>query len=307
MRRRSIAGRPFGYWLVRAGGLVLALGLSCMIRIASGEGDVAEPILARFETMVRYNLDNPHVLPSARIDSLMKGIEARPVGEKIAFWADYFYREGKSRYLFGLDPGGYVADGRLCDDFQTDCVLFLYRATELGRSSTAREAVQFAFGTRFYGAGVEEAILDDGRVRYDHPAHLDYSEDIFQSGIWGKDVTPTIGPAQPDPGNDRFAAGAISFVPKGRINWNALQSGDIVYFVLDEAKAKGAEGRAQGILVQHLGILVREGDTVYLVHAARGPLDGYYDGGKIEKVPLKAYLDRLDIFKGILVGRIEDF
>lgn len=294
----------------RAYGLVLlaiVVGFCGMIRIARGQDDASEPVLARFDTMVRANLDNPNVLPSTEIDSLMASIATRPVGERIAFWADFFYRDGRARYLFGLDPEGYVSQGRLCDDFRTDCVLFLYRTTELGRSSSAREAVQFAFGTRFYGAGVEEAILPDGRVRYDHPAHEEYSEDIFRSGIWGEDVTAKIGPVRSDPGNDRFPAGTISFVPKQQINYAAIQPGDLIYFVLDENTAKGAEARATGILIQHLGIGTREGSEVYLIHAAKQPLSGYYDGGKVEKVPLRTYLDRVDTFKGILVSRIGEF
>lgn len=286
--------------------LATIVGFCGMIRMAWGQEGTDEPILARFETMVLANLDNPNVLPSVEIDSLMASIAGRPVGERIAFWADFFYRDGRPRYVFGLDPDGYVSQGLLCDDFRTDCVLFLYRTTELGRSSSAREAVQFAFGTRFYGASVEEAILPDGKVRYDHPSHHDYSEDIVRSGIWGKDVTAKIGPVRSDPGNDRFPAGTLSVVPKEQINYAAFQSGDLVFFVLDENKPKGAEARATGTLIQHLGIVTREGNEVYLIHAAKQPLNGYYDGGKIEKVPLRVYLDRVDLFKGIVVARIED-
>lgn len=278
-----------------------------MINYAKAEESSDDRILERFETMVRFNLDNPRVVPSSQIDSLMAGIASKPVGERIAFWADWFWRDGRARYLFGLDPGGYVKEGRLCDDFNTDCVLFFYRTTELGRSSSAREAVQFAFGTRFYGAGVEEAILPDGKVRYEHDAHLEYSEEIVKSGIWGKDVTASVGPVESDTGNSRFPADTLSFVPKGKIDSAALESGDIVFFILDEKTPKGAEGRATGVLIQHLGILRREGNEVYLIHAAKAGLSGLYEGGKIERVPLSTYLARLDLFKGIVVTRIEEF
>jgi hypothetical protein len=229
------------------------------------------------------------------------------VGERIAFWAEQFFQDGRARYVFGLDPEGYVPQGRLCDDFQTDCVLFFYRTTELGRSSSAREAVQFAFGTRFYGANVEEAILPDGRVQYEHDAHLEYSEQIFQSGIWGKDVTASIGPRTSDPGNERFPAGTLQFVRKDAIDYGAFRSGDVVFFVLDESVPKGAEMRGTGILIQHLGIIRREGDVPHLIHAAKTGLAGFYEGGKIAKVPLKTYLDRVELFKGIVVSRIEEF
>lgn len=291
-------------WIVSAG---ILTGLVLMIDIARGQESADDKIIDRFNTMVAYNLDNPHVLPSAQIDSIMGTITGRPIPERVAFWADWFQKDGRARYLFGLDPGGYVTEGRMCDDFRTDCVLFVYRTTELGRSTNAREAVQFAFGTRFYSAGVEEAILPDGRVRYDIPAHLDYSEEIFRSGIWGQDATPTIGPVVQDPGNARFPAGTLSFVPKGKIDYTALRSGDIVFFVLDENVPKGAETRAQGILIQHLGIILREGGESVLIHAAKTGLAGFYDGGKVERVALKAYLDRVDIFKGIVVARIDEF
>jgi hypothetical protein len=237
----------------------------------------------------------------------MAQIEGKPVGERIALWAETFHRDGRARYLFGLDEGGYVREGRLCDDFHTDCVLFLYRTTELGRSTSAREAVQFAFGTRFYGASVEEAILPDGRVRYDHAAHQEYSEDMLRSGIWGRDVTASIGPVQSDAGNARFPADTLRYVPKDRIDYSAVQSGDLVFFLLDEKAPKGQEYRAQGTLIHHIGVAVRTADQVDLIHAAKAPLSGHYDGQKIERIPLKTYLERIDSFKGILVTRIEEF
>ena len=284
-----------------------ALGWGTMVLDGQANDPSGEAILARFERMVEHNLDNDRVWASARIDSLMGQIEDRPLGERIAFWAEAFHGDGRARYRFGLDPDGYVTQGRLCDDFAMDCVLLLYRATELGRSSTAREAVQFAFGTRFYGASVEEAILPDGRVRYDDFSHLDYSEDILRTGIWGANVTDRIGPTERDPGNARFGPDTLSYVPKDRIDESALRPGDLVYFVLDENHPKGAEDRAGGSLIAHLGILTRDGGRVDLVHAAQKPLPGFYEGGRIEKIPLKTYLQRVDRFKGVLVTRIEEF
>jgi hypothetical protein len=290
--------------------LVIGILLGVVVMPSSGQGQEdpkPDAILARFEQMVRFNLDNDHVLPSSTIDSVMQELEGKPVGERIAHWAEHFHRDGRARYLFGLDEGGYVKEGRLCDDFQTDCVLFLYRTTELGRSSSAQEAAQFAFGTRFYGASVEEAILPDGHVKYQHAAHLDYSEDILRTGIWGKDVTESIGPTQPDPGNDRFEAGTLSFVPSDKIDESALRSGDLVYFILDENDPKGAEARAQGILIHHLGVLVCSEKRCDLIHAAKAPLPNHYEGGKIERIALKTYLGLVERFKGIVVTRIEEF
>ncbi|MDM7913704.1 MAG: hypothetical protein ACE15D_09370 [Candidatus Eisenbacteria bacterium] len=278
-----------------------------MIRPAWGEDASGEALLSRFETMVSYNLDKPYTLPSARIDSVMATLDGLSLGDRIAAWARFFQQEGKSTYLFGLDPGGYVAEGRLVDDFHFDCVLFLYRTTELGRSTTAREAVQFAFGTRFYGAAVEEAIRPDGRVDYEHPAHLEYSEEIVKSGIWGKDVTADFGGTEADPGNGRLPAGDLRFVPKGRIDYAAFRPGDQVFFLLDENHPKGKEERAKGTVIRHLGVIDRQGDDVYLIHAAAKGLAGHYEGGKIERIPLRSYLDEVGLFKGIVVTRIEEF
>ena len=72
----------------------------------------------------------------------MQAISSLALGDRIAAWANYFWGRGDARYHFGLEDGGYANAGRLVDDFATDCVLFFYRTTELGRSSNALEAVR---------------------------------------------------------------------------------------------------------------------------------------------------------------------
>lgn len=267
-----------------------------------------ERLMRRYEQMIQFNLDQPHALPSAVIDSLMERFESRPVGERIAGWAGYFYHRGDARYLFGLAEEGYVGQGRLVDDFHTDCVLLFYRATELGRSSSAIEAVQFAFGTRFYGATLEEVVSDEGRVDYDSPVHLDYTVDIVRSGIWGRDISATLGETVADAaGTDRYPPGSLQFVPKKNVRWAQWLDGDIVYFVTDETTPAGRKTREVGAIIGHLGIVKVEGGQVYLIHAASKGLEGLYEGGRIVKVPLKAYLGRVETFKGILATRIENF
>ncbi|MBD3336599.1 MAG: hypothetical protein GF355_13890, partial [Candidatus Eisenbacteria bacterium] len=132
-------------------------------------------LIRLYNRMIALNLSGPKAFPSATIDSVMYRVRGAGMTERIGAWAEFFRERGETEYLFGLDSLGYAAQGLLVDDRHMDCVLFFYRTTELGRSSTALEAVQFAYGTRFYGAPIAEAVDPKGRVDYDHPAHLDYT------------------------------------------------------------------------------------------------------------------------------------
>jgi len=278
-----------------------------MIAPASRSGD-SDALLDRFELMVRHNLDHEFVVPSPVLDSLAAAWAGRPLGERTAAWARWFHDQGNVRYLFGKDPGGYVSEGRLCQDFATDCVLFMHRVTELARSSSAREAVQFAFGTRFYGASVAEAILEDGRVSYDDPAHLDYAEDMIQSGIWGAQVTAECGAALRDTvGSSRVPADTLHFLPSAAIDYARLTDGDIVWFVGNEEDPREAEKRATGTMIHHIGLVERAGDEVNLIHPASRPLPGVYAAPGLQRVPLPLYLARVGKFKGIVVTRLQEF
>jgi hypothetical protein len=287
--------------------IAIGLALSAMIAPAS-RADDSEALLARFETMVRFNLDNPHVVPSARLDSLATAWAPLALGDRVAKWARWFLARGDVRYVYGRSPDGYVTEGRLCQDFATDCILFMYRTTELARSASAREAVQFAFGTRFYGASVERAVRPDGQVDYDDPAHLEYSEEMIRSGIWGADVTADCGAALRDSiGSSHAPPDTVRFLPTGGIDYAKLRSGDIVWFVGDESAPGATEQRHEGTMIHHLGILARDGDRVMLVHPAMRPLPGVYDRTGLVEVPLATYLSRVSRFKGILVSRLQEF
>lgn len=287
--------------------VLVALVLSAMIAPISRSDD-SEALLARFETMVRFNLDNREVVPSARLDSLANAWSGMPLGDRVAAWARWFLARGDARYLYGRDPGGYVTEGRLCQDFATDCVLFMYRTTELARSSSAREAVQFAFGTRFYGASVDRAVRSDGRVDYDDPAHLDFSEEMILSGVWGADVTAECGAALRDTvGSSRVPPDTLRFLPTAAIDETKLKSGDIAWFIGDETAPGAADKRREGTMIHHLGIIARDGDRVVLIHPALHPLPGIYEHAGVVEVPLATYLSRVSRFKGILVTRLQDF
>ncbi len=261
-----------------------------------------------YEKMVQFNLDNEHTLSSAVIDSLMDEWAGLSLGAKIAAWADYFWKRGDAAYRFGEAEGGYAKEGRLIDDCHTDCVLFFYRATELGRSSSALEAVQFAFGTRFYGAILEEVVDSQGRVDYRTPVYLHYSEDMVRSGIWGRDITAELGPATLDhAGTARYPADSVSYVPKEDVRKDRMQDGDVIFFVADEKSDAGRRVRENGGMIGHIGIVKVEAGGPMIIHAAARPLEGYYAGGKVEKVSLDAYLARVENWKGIIATRIENF
>jgi hypothetical protein len=287
--------------------VLCGLVLSGMIAPRS-QADDSEALLARFETMVRFNMDNNQVVQSALLDSLSNTFAPLSLGDRVVAWARWFLARGDVRYVYGRDPGGYVTDGRLCQDFRTDCVLFMNRTTELARSSSAREAVQFAFGTRFYGASVERAVREDGRVNFDDPAHLEYSEDMVASGVWGADVTAQCGAALRDTvGSLRVPPDTVRYLPTAGIDYAKLQNGDIAWFIGDETAPGAVEKRREGTMIHHLGILAREGDRVMLIHPAMRPLAGVYDHAGVVEVPLDTYLSRVTRFKGILVTRLQEF
>ena len=265
-------------------------------------------LMTLYEKMVQFNLDNEHTVSSAVIDSLMNEWAGLSLGAKIAAWAEYFWKRGDAAYRFGEADGGYAKEGRLIDDCHTDCVLFFYRATELGRSSSALEAVQFAFGTRFYGAILEEVVDAQGRVDYRTPVYLHFSEDIVRSGIWGRDITAELGPVTLDhAGTARYPADSVSYVPKEQVRKDRLQDGDVIFFVADEKTDSGRRVRENGGMIGHIGIVKVEAGEPMIIHAAARPLEGYYAGGKVEKVPLEAYLARVENWKGIIATRIENF
>lgn len=305
-RRRSA-----GVWIGALAAL-LAVTATARAQAAGAAGDSEEErqarLMALYDKMIQFNLNSPHARPAAEIDAEMTRLAPLPVGERIAAWADWFFQLGDTTYVYGRDPQGYVTQGRLVDDCHTDCVLFFYRTTELGRSSSALEAVQFAFGTRFYGASLEEVVRPDGRVSYDTPVHLDYAMDILRSGYWGAEITATLGPTATDAaGTGRYPAGTVAYVPKAQLAPEKLQSGDIVYFITDETTPRGRSVRESGDLIGHLGIIRVENGEPLLIHAASQGLSGLYPGARVEKVPLLTYLQRVQNFKGLMATRIENF
>jgi fermentation-respiration switch protein FrsA (DUF1100 family) len=231
--------------------------------------------------------------------------ELPTVGERVGFWARRFLTDDAAVYCFGPAEGGYVAAGRLLWDQAHDCVSFMYRCTELARSGSAEEAVSWALRTRFAGAEPLSVMDQRGAVDYDSPEHLDFSLDMIRTGIWGRDVTGQLTGAVDDTtGSSRYPAKSFRYVPTAALDPAELQEGDIVWLVLNPDHKKGADLRQQyGLVIGHLGIVLKEGDQTLLAHAAQSDLEGLYEGGRLVQVPLKTYLERVEKFAGVVVTR----
>jgi len=267
-----------------------------------GSGRPREPYIR----MLKRNLDPAVSLPETLIANRIGAWKRLPVGERVARWARLFAARADNVYCFGPKPGGYTAESLLVQDFKHDCVSLFYRTTELAQARSAGEAIQIAFDSRFKGVDWSRWPSPTGAVNYDDTVHLDYSEDMLRTGLWGLEVTNEVGAAIPDAaGSSRYAPGSYAFIPKEKLRYENLKSGDLLYFVLDEKNEKARTLREKyGLLVGHQGIVDRDGDTFYLIHAAQSDLPGVYTGNRVVRVPLRTYFDRVERFKGVMISRL---
>lgn len=227
-------------------------------------------------------------------------------GGRVGFWARRFLAESQAEYRFGLAEDGYVSQGRLVLDDRMDCVSLMYRCTELARASGPDDALMWALRTRFSGAPLAAVIDSEGAVDYDRPEHLDFSLDMIRTGIWGRDVTHQFTGAGIDTvGSSRYPAGSFSYVSQTHLKTEELAEGDIVWLVLDPADKKAASLRQEyGLVIGHIGIVVKDEGETWLVHAASSDLSGCYQGGQLVRVPLRTYLDRVERYGGVKVTRL---
>jgi len=243
-------------------------------------------------------------MPVATEDSLLAAEFDQTTAAKVGQWARRFAADDEVSYLFGPLAGGYVADGEIVSDYQQDCVSLLYRVGELARARDARDAVDWALRTRFAG-GAADVVIEEGRLDYGNPAHLDFSLDMIRTGMWGWDVTAALSGATTDTvGSSRYPAGSFPLVPKTELQADELSEGDVVWFVLDPGHDKGAELRQKyGLVIGHIGIVVVEEGQRMLIHAASSDLADWYEGGTVVQVPLLEYLARIEKFSGVMVTR----
>jgi hypothetical protein len=265
------------------------------------------PLLAdaRIVALLRRNLDPAVSLPETLLATRIAAWQPLPIGERVARWARLFAARSDNRYCFGPKAGCYVADSLLVQDFRLDCVSLFYRCNELARAASPQDAVLWALTTRFANGELDRVVSRTGGVDYDHPAHLDYSEDFAATGIWGAEVTRTAGAARADAaGTSRYPAGTRWFIPAPQAAAARLQSGDLLLFVLDEDHPRAlALRRDYGLLVGHQALADVSGGTVYQIHAAQSAIAGVYAGDRVVRVPLATYLQRVERFKGIMVVR----
>lgn len=222
-------------------------------------------------------------MTEAEIARTQKEISGLTVGERIALWAERFVGTP-----YDPDPlGEYVTRQVIVADDRVDCMYLTFRSAELALSETPREAVKRALEMRFHKKGV----LEHGEVmNYDE--RFEYAIDMLRSGKWGADITPHL----PGSREVRGSRGidSVTVLPPEAIPaaYGLLKSGDVVFFVKDPAK------RAVGEIVGHMGILKREGDALYLIHASGRK----NRGGEVVKVPFADYVSDMP-FAGIMVGR----
>ncbi len=241
----------------------------------------------------------------AALDSLLARQQDWSTAARVGDWARRYLAWEQAEYCFGLADSGYVAAGLLVPGHRQDCISFLYRVTELALARTARHAIELAAARRFAGAPLARVCRDDGRVEYDDPAHLDFALDMIRSGLWGRDVTPTLTGVRPDTvGTARYAPGSFRWVPEEALQVAELQEGDLVWLVLEPTHAAARPLRDEhGLVIGHVGAVVVVDGERRLVHAASRPLAGHYDRSGVVSVPVGEYLARVERHGGVMVTR----
>jgi len=231
-------------------------------------------------------------LPREEIQEFQTQWADKPVGERIAFWAEKFIG-----IPYDDDPlGEYVSKATVVTDERMDCMYLTFRVVELALSYTPEEAVQIALDKRFHSKGV----LKEGRVtNYDD--RFEYGEDMVESGKWGRDVTSEVGRTMKIKGSRGKDFAEILPADELLRRMGRLKSGDILFF------ATKPEKRKVGEIIGHMGIIKIEkterdpGErNVFLIHASgkKGK------GGAVKKVLLKGYLSKMD-FPGVKITRFQ--
>jgi hypothetical protein len=233
-----------------------------------------------------------YALTHEEIQKYQTLLERRPIGERIAFWAERFIG-----IPYDEDPlGEYVSKATIVADERVDCMYLTFRAVELALSPTPEEAIQIALEKRFHSRG----ILKEGRVINYHD-RFEYGEDMIESGKWGKEITSVLGKMikiKGSRGQEVVEALPPTELLKGM---KRLKSGDIIFFVKKPGKRKVGE------IIGHIGIIkVEEGqgsegkDGFYLIHASG--IKG--KGGVVQKILLKDYLSKMP-FLGVQITRFQ--
>jgi hypothetical protein len=233
------------------------------------------------------------------IASFQKEIAGKPVGERIALWAEKFVGTP-----YDPDPlGEYVTKKVIVADERVDCMYLSFRAVELAMSLTPEEAVTIALDKRFVNRG---KLGNNGKV-LNYEDRFQYGEDMLDSGRWGREITEEFGKVTEITGSSRYDS-----QPRGRKKVKMvskedllkslrssksssslnLRGGDFIFFI------KSVEKRKVGEIVGHIGIVKIEQRDIYLIHA--GGVKN--KGGEVKKVRFSEYINSMP-FIGIRVSR----
>ncbi len=225
------------------------------------------------------------VLSNADITVYERELADKPVGERIAFWAEKFVETP-----YDPDPlGEYVRENVIIADERVDCMYLIFRAVELSIGRTPADALLVALDKRFLHSGK----IQDGKV-VNYEDRFQYGEDMLDSGKWGREITAELG--QRDIIEGARGRQSVAFLAPVHIleKIDLLRSGDIIFFI------NAAEKMATGGIVGHIGIIKKEGDMIYLVHAS-----GIKNkGGKVKKVLFRYYMGTMP-FIGVRISRFE--
>ncbi len=230
-------------------------------------------------------------LSDSQIALRQQEIASMPLGERIAKWAEAFLGTP-----YDTDPlGAYVRSNAIVADKSVDCMYLTFRAVELAGTAAPSDAVQAALDKRFLTRG---KLGPDGKVlNYDE--RYQYAMDMIKSGKWGNVITESLvteAETEEVPGDRGY--GPVRMIPPGSVAsaLSGMQSGDIVYFVKDPSR------RVVGEIIGHIGILVREADEVFLIHASGRKSRQGTPSGHVVKLPLSKYARSMP-FRGIIVTR----
>lgn len=212
------------------------------------------------------------------------------VGEKIAFWADFFVGTP-------YDPipiGSYVQNLSINEEDVFDCMSLTFRVLELAFAKNESSALDNALYFRFKEMGIPNPKNKAKVLTYE--GRYEYGEDMIFSKKYGKLVNEEIGePKKIEAGSHMGGLVSVLSFKEVEENLNGLRSGDIIFFV------KNPRNRTVGETIGHIGFIKREKGKVYLIHAAgaKNKTDG-----KVTKLLLTDYMEsRKNTFLGVMVTR----
>lgn len=227
---------------------------------------------------------------SDEIALYQKEIADRPLGERIALWAERFVGTP-----YDPDPlGEYVRKKVVVSDEMVDCMYLSFRVLELALSRTPEEAIEIALDKRFLTKGI---MREDRVMNYDE--RFQYGEDMLDSGKWGTEITFTVGKIgyiNGSRGRDK-----VPVILKEemlailREKEDPLRDGDFLFFI------KFPEKRNDDEIVGHIGIVKKEKEETFLIHASGSK----NKEGTVKKVPLIDYIESMP-FAGVRISRFTD-